>query len=214
MSATTFDSLLSQVVPFFQGAPNLLFTPAFVHSARELCRRSKCWNEWQDIVLLADDSNYAITAPAESSVRVVRSVISPSGRLLDPISNDDIAKNKSYLLGATGEPSAYVLKSDMSIQVYPKPTSAQSGLVVKAHVAFIPNTDATSLPADLIERFEEVLINGCKARMFEMPKMPWSDQQAAIYYKEQFQKGVSDAEIELLTDYGSGDLVVQKRRFG
>lgn len=214
MSATSYSSLFPLVLPYLVGVPDVAAISAFNQSARELCRRSKCWSEWQDIQIMPGVSEYSLdAASSESSVRVVRAVIIPPSKTLSPLTSDEIIKHGQHLLAATGEPTCYVINQDMSITLYPAPAAAQTGLVAKARVSFVPNSDSTKLPADLIERFEEVLVDGCKSRLFAIPGMAWSDPQQAMYYKQAFQEGVTKAEIELMTDYGSSDLTVQKRRF-
>ena len=213
MSATNYDSLMGQVMPFVAGAPHPMVISAFNQSARELCRRSKCWSAWQDITLVAGQSVYSFTpATADSSIRVVRAVIIPPRKPMTPITNDEIIRNRPYLLSAVGEPTEFVVGQDMSVTLYPQPTTAQQGIVAKARLSFVPNSDSVTLPANLIERFEEVLIDGCKARLFATPGA-WNNPELAMYHKQEFANGVAKAEIDLLTDYGSGDLVVQKRRF-
>ena len=213
MSATSYDSLMGQVMPFLPGAPYPMVISAFNQSARELCRRAKCWSEWQDITLVADQAGYSLTpATDDSSIRVIRAIIIPPRKPMTPITNDEIIRNRPYLLSAIGEPTAYVVNQDMSVTLYPKPTTAQAGVIAKARVSFVPNSDSVTLPADLIERFEEVLIDGCKARMFATPGA-WFEPNASAFHKQEFANGVAKAEIDLLTDYGSADLIVQKRAF-
>jgi hypothetical protein len=214
MSATSIASLIPQVAGFFSGAPHPVIHSMFIHAARELCRRSECWNEWQDVSIQPGIQDYELDTPvSDASVRNIRAVVIQPRKPMTPITNDEIIRNRSYLLSAEGEPTNYVINSDMSVRLYPKPTVNQTGLVASVRVSFIPNTDASTIPSELIDRFEECLVHGCKARMYELPDMPWSNDNKAMYHKQEFKNKVAEAEIELMTDYGAGDLVVQKRRF-
>ena len=106
MSATSISSLIPQVAPFFSGAPHPVISSMFIHAARELCRRSECWNEWQDVSIQAGVSDYVLDAPtADSSVRNIRAVIIQPRKPMTPITNDEIIRNRSYLLTADGEPT-------------------------------------------------------------------------------------------------------------
>jgi hypothetical protein len=62
-----------------------------------------------------------------------------------------------------------------------------------------PLRSATTIDSALFEDWSEALVSGAKYRILAMPGKDWSDAQAAIDYKRDYRKYLSQAKREAMT---------------
>ena len=214
MAATTYDDLAGQVMIDTPEAPLPVVISMLNISARYLCVKSSCWNEWQSIPLIEGVSDYLPDAPTSSSVISNIKHVVIGSREVSPATTSDMIGNENWAKTAPGEPRFYNMLADMTIRVYPNPSAAEVGKSILVYCVYSPSIDAISVPAQFIDRYAETLIAGAKYRLMAMPNKPWSDQADAAYYESKFIEGVTNARIEVASDYSTADLTVSAVRFG
>ena len=212
MAATSFNALVGHIQINAPLAPVPIIIAMLNKAARELCTRSSCWNEWQDVSLIAGQTDYVLVKPATyAAIRYVKK-LSLNGRNI-PVDDTGIVESGNPD-ASPGEPRFYTLLSDMTLKVFPSPSVADDGKVLKAQVTFAPSFDATEMPERFIDRYSEVLINGATYLLMAMPGKDWSNKPDAGYYESKFIEGVDKARIEVSYGYSNADLSVSAVRFG
>lgn len=216
MAATSYDSLLPHVLIDALGVPDLTALSAINMAARELCIKSNCWFESQEIPLIDGVYEYQLDTPnANAIIHGIRQVMI-NGRELRASNEITAKRDDAKYLEQSGYPQMYFPSSPDTIQVFPKPDSncAQAGIKLLARCSFAPTVSATSFDSSLTEYHAETIIAGAKARVLAMPSQSWSNPALAVTYKQMFDEMVTKARIEVETSFGSGDLTVRHRRFG
>lgn len=214
MAATSYDSLFPYIMLDVDGAPAPVVTAMINKAARELCLRSSCWYEWEDIPLIANENEYDISSPSGSSVVRAVKYAAIGQRALIPETEDRILENKRWMLEQVGEPQIFYMLTDMTMKVYPIPTDVDAGKIMRVKSSFVPALDATSIPSPFIERYSETLIAGAKASLMAMANKTWSNPQMALVYQGIFDTGVDRARIEVEMSYSPTSLRVANRKFG
>ena len=65
---------------------------------------------------------------------------------------------------------------------------------LRVQVVLRINSDACELPKDLVDRFEEPLLNGTLANLMAMKDQAWTDFRQAEFYENQFKGDIASAK--------------------
>lgn len=215
MAVTSYDSLIPHIAIDVDGVPHPVVVAMLNNAARELCTKSQCWNEWENVPLVSGTNEYSVSAPtATSIVRAVQYILMGERKALIPENENNILETKRHLIDAIGEPECFYMVGEMAIKVLPTPSDTDAGKIMRIKSSFIPTFDATSIPGEFIERYAEALIAGAKAFLMGMPGKPWSNPTLAAFYKQSFDTLVDKARIEVDMSFSSGNLKVSARKFG
>lgn len=212
MASLNYDSLIPYIALDVAGAPYPLIVAMINMAAREFCLQSSCWNEYEDIPLAADKSDYEPSTPNGAQVRFVKSILINNREIL-PASEDKVLYYMRSAFSAVGSPLYYYMLNDMAFRVLPKPTLMDAGQIMRVRTVFVPKFNATVFDANLIERYAETLIAGAKARLMEMPGKPWSNPGLAGYNKGLFDVGVAKARIDFELSNVPSEMKVRQRNF-
>lgn len=212
MATLSYDSLIQYITLDVAGAPEPVIIAMTNMAARELCLQSGCWNDYEDIPLVSDVSDYESSVPPGAQVRFVKS-ITINNREIDPASESHLLYYKRTAFSAIGSPLYYYMLNDMSFRVLPKPAINDAGQVMRVRTVFVPKFNATAFDSNLIERYAETLIAGAKARLMEMPEKTWSNPGLAAYNKGLFDVGVTKARIDVELSNVPSQMRVKQRNF-
>lgn len=91
----------------------------------------------------------------------------------------------------------YLVDND-TIRLYPVPTQ---DFTLFLRAAFRPERDSESFDDDLYKDWADVIAEGAKFRLFTMPEKPWTNPNAALLARSQYEKGVSRAIILVRRNY-------------
>lgn len=215
MATLNYDSLIPYITLDVAGAPEPVIVAMTNMAARELCKKSGCWNEYEDIVIRAGKSDYETSAPNGAQISFVKLIrIEAANREITPTSEEILAYYKRIGAGAVGAPLFYHMLNDMSFRLLPQPADTDDGQIMRVRTVYVPKLGSTVFDAMLIERFAETLIAGAKWKLMEMPNKPWSNPGLAAYNKGVFDEGVTKARIEVELSNTPAQMTIRKRRFG
>lgn len=208
------EDILRYCVTELPGAPDAMIINALNDSAIDLCRQSGCWNTWVDISLAAGQSEYAITPPATNSrLWLVRTALF-NGHEFKPMPADQQAAITPAMFSQQGTPTCYWFSSVNTMQVLPIPVEADAGRVIKLRAVWTPTVKATEFDEDLMERYQEALTSGAKAKLMRMPGQTWSNPDLSMYYEATHRQLVGGARIDQMSDMTVGSMSVKPRTFG
>lgn len=109
------------------------------------------------------------------------------------------------LSNVTGPPgSHFMLESDL-LQVQPTP-DATYGAVLYVIAALCPTLGAQNLPNIAYTHHLDGLLAGLYARLYSMPKKPWTDAKAAAEYKRTYLQEITKARDFAVRGQGSSDV--------
>ncbi len=91
----------------------------------------------------------------------------------------------------------YLVDND-TIRLYPVPVQ---DFTLFLRAAFRPQRDSESFDDDLYKDWADVIAEGAKFRLLTMPGKPWTNPNAALLAKAQYEKGVSRAVILVRRNY-------------
>lgn len=196
------------VAPEVIGCPSPLIDQALRVVAAEFCRSTLAWSEISDPTPLVDgQADYEPDLPIDAQLVTVRDVWCGS-RQLQPIS-----QSQTINQGTATAPSFYNMAANrLAVTVFPTPASPTESLVFRA--CFAPTLTAETLPDLFSQGALDALSSGTKARLMQMPGVPWSNPQLGLYYRQIFDNGVISAIADEAHDRVPGALFVAPRRFG
>jgi hypothetical protein len=212
----TLDGFLPFVLPEVIGCPDPIARSAVVLAAAEFCRKTMAWNEVQDPVkLLEGESNYELDVPSESYANSVLEIFIGS-RQLKGVTIDALQYElPGWYTAQAAEPDYYNSVVERGVvTVYPQPTNVTTLFGMVMRVAYVPNTNSTTLPDFLGQRHTDTIAAGAKARLMTMPNQSYSNAGLAGYYQKIFDDAVIDTRINEAMGRVNGRLTVKPRSFG
>lgn len=202
------------VSPDLPGCPDETLRRAIVQSVQTLCKKAHVWRELQDPVALVDNvREYEPDVPSGARIVNIEEVFCGS-RPLDAVTLASLKwKLPDWQTSQGNEPVFYMGANDWGvINLYPLPKNPTGSITMR--VEFEPLMTATALPDFLLQRYQDAIEMGVKARCMIMSKVAWSDPVMAGYWRTQFESAVGDATINMLHERNSGSIRVQPRAFG
>ena len=207
------DSLIRYLTPELQAAPDELLRVAVVQSVQTLCSKAHVWRELQD------------PTPLQNGVRDYQPDVPPGARIvniesihcgavpLTPLTLSELSwRLPDWQTAQSTSPTFYVGGNDWgSVDVYPLPKNPTESLVFR--VEFEPLITATSLPDFLLQRYQDEISMGVKARCMVIPNTNWSDIALAEYWRGRFDESVASAAIKMIHERNSGSIRVKPRAF-
>lgn len=201
------------VAPDLPGCPDETLRRAIVASVLTLCSEARIWRELQDPIQLVDGlREYDIDAPAGGRITNIDEVFCGSRELPRLTLNELNWRLPDWQTSKGSSPAFYTSSNDWgSINVYPMPFEPTETIVCRAE--YEPQSKATSLPDFILERYEDEIAMGTKARCMITKNVPWSDATMAEYWRARFGDAVSDAKIKMIHERSRGNMRVKPRPF-
>ena len=134
------------------------------------------------------------------------------GEPLKPKTFSWLDTNLSNWRGETAtDANYYVLDSNNTIRlIYTPDATTADKYYVRMAVKPLLTSDSIS---DVIEnKYDEFVIHGALARLYFMPRKPWSDTRLGAYHREQFELSWPGARADAANEFQTG--VIRKVRYG
>lgn len=202
------------VSPDLPGCPDETIRRAIVQSVQALCRKAHIWRELQDpMPLISGVREYEADAPIGARIINIEEVFC-GARAMEAVTLSSLKwKMPDWQTSRSSEPVYYMGSNDWgSIDVYPLPIDPTGSLTLRAE--YEPLIAATVLPDFILQRYQNEIEMGVKARCMIAPKATWSDPVMAEHWRIQFESAVGDAAIKMLHERNSGSIRVRPRAFG
>lgn len=201
------------LVPELQGCPDEMLRVAVVQSVRTLCQKAHIWRELQDPLELRDGQReYEPDAPAGARIVLIDEVFCGPVKLHAATLNELSWRLPDWQTAQGTSPAYYTGANDWGmINVYPLPKDPTESLTIRAE--YEPLIGATALPDFILQRYQDAIEMGVKARCMVMPGAPWSNPAMGDYWRERFDREVSSAAIKMIHERNSGSIRVAPRRF-
>lgn len=180
-------NLVLQQVP---GAPDQLVTTQVTQVAREFYTKSTAWREDVGPYTIKQLQDTIQLNPVDQNKRV-QFVLDA---WLFPFEGSNLPQQLTVLTrapygGTPQPPSRYFMKAMDQLQLYPVPDQTY-GKILYVHASLVPTPTASTLPDVAYTHHLDALQYGVLARLYRMPKKPWSDKQLGQDYERKFRQEI------------------------
>lgn len=202
-----WSALLPEVNPFVGGAPEALVLNAIRNAVIEFCERSWAYvADTTPLAMVAKQQDYRPIPPAGTAIAQILYGYY-NGKIIWPTTKDDALKLDQNWRNRTGTrvDTFIAAGSGSLVSVIPVPSVAVPAVVVSPNVmsnglvltaAIKPARDAKQFPAHLYERYLEEIAHGAVARVLSIPHKVWSNVNAALFHRNAFLDGASQARAD------------------
>jgi hypothetical protein len=190
LGGQTITYVQQMVAQQVAGAPDTLIGAHLTRVLNDFYTRSTAWranvgpyaiNGGQDVVLLN---------PIDQNTRlqfVLGAFMFPFNQANDPLPL--VPSVRQFLGGSPAPPTRYYMQVPDQMVLYPKPDKSY-GNILYVYGSLVPTTLAAILPDMSYTQHADALIWGTLARLYMMPKKPWSDKELAQQYQKQYRQEI------------------------
>lgn len=206
--ATNFTALYDDVMPVVAGAPLVLAQQEIRAASIEFFARSLTHQAaMTPIASVIGQADYTIVNPVASTViEQVLEVTYNGGaplRFVRRLRDLNAAYGPTWAtLSAVAPDYVFVNPQCTSVKLIKKPTSVIAG-AINILAALKPlHTSTTIADDDLYQQHRLTISEGAKARLFAMPKKPWTNPDLANRCLALFNLGVEAARVRTMAGQG------------
>lgn len=193
------------------GCPEAVALNALRHTLREFCERSKAWlADIDSISVIADQPSYDIDVPPDAELMILLSATYNS-RTMTIYTPEEMDRLLTTWRTDTGTGVSYLIQDWTTLYVSPIPT-ADDSYPIYLRAAFKPTMSATTC-GDVLDNWREGIAGGVLARLKTVPGKPWTDREAAVYYRSLFDDAVRMASVRTLTGFSKRSMRVTPRSY-
>ena len=188
MTTVPYENFLPEVLPFVHNCPQDYAVNAIKNACIDFCNQTH-WLQYttDPMLVLANVTNYDLDY--ETGVLPIRLIT--------------LQLNGMNVPGTLG--------SDYTITLGVTPSTQMANALV-ATLALAPARSSTAIDVSVYERWLEVIAQGARGRLYDVPAQPFTDPQRATLAKGFFKSGIADARAEVQRGLTVGPISVQMRR--
>jgi hypothetical protein len=198
-----YTNLYDEVLPDVPGVPQNVALNAIRNAVIEFCDRSGIWIvDIDPVSVTANNSVYPFVSPTDT---VVSSIIAIWFNLLRMHPTTELELADAYInwKTRTGLPVRYLQENTEELIIFPMPAVDQTNaLTIK--VALKPTRKSTGVEGWIIEKYQEGLAHGAKAKLFAMQKKPWTSAELSAYHFQMFEIAIAQANLASVKGLGKG----------
>lgn len=212
MPSTLYTTWNDEVLPEIPGVLQAMALNAVKRAAIEFCDRAWVWIVDQaEIPIVVDENTYAWTTPSDTEVaRPIRVWLNK--RPLTPKTVGELSEIYGDFMNFDGGPLFFVQDRPDKLIVVPRPTSVPD-IGITAKLAVKPTEAATGLETIIATKYRDAISHGAKARLFRIPKKPWTDTGVAGDYQEKFDAAVAKGQLEAVRGFAGAGVRVRPQFF-
>jgi len=196
--------------------PAFIATREIIHATREFCEFTRAWRVDIQVSTTADTATVDLTnlLPTGTELVDIISMKNVEGsRPVLPTTQAWLDTNTSDWRGDTAlDANYYVLSGNNTIQLVPTPsTTVSNQYYVRVAVKPLLAT-ATTFDDVLVNKYDQVLVDGALARLYLIPRKPWTDTGLGAYHRQVFMAAMPSARTEAAEEFQTG--VARKVKYG
>lgn len=195
MATVSTDSFLREVVTYCPDVMELIALNAIVNSCIEFCQVSTIHRiDMTALDGVAGQAEYPITVPADTQLASVVQ-LSYSGIPLRPKDLEELATFYRYQdwHSMTGQPAFYTQLTPGAVTLIPYPSTNTTGAIT-GRIALMPTRTATTVYADLYNRYSEDIALGARSRLHYTPGTSYYDPNMAEQCRTRFNAAAANAK--------------------
>lgn len=172
------------------GAPDTLIQAHLTRVLNDFYTRSTAWRANVGPYNVVGGINKVYLNPVDQNTRlqfVLGAYFYPFNNSNDP--QELIPTTRAFLGGSPAPPSRYYMQQPDQMILYPVPDQSY-GQILYAYAALVPTTLAALLPDMSYTQHADALIWGTLARLYGIPKRPWSDKNLAMEMQKMYRREI------------------------
>jgi hypothetical protein len=218
MANVLYTTLLPEVAPHANGAPESIVINAIRNACIEFCERAWCWQidtTPMSVASNVQDYNLVASLPAQSAIASIMYGYF-NGKPIDPITKEEVNLRFPNWKTQVGQKPMRYLAGDVmtKVSLIPIPSTnlptGVSGTIVPNGLFFTialkPTRASTGLPDFIVEKYLEDLANGAIFRTAAIPGRGWSNANMALARKSLFDNGIANARQDSSKSYTRANL--------
>lgn len=200
MPSKALDAFYQDIVVHLPECPEPLMDNAIRNAAIEFCQRTLAWNEAMDAEsVAATDLPYQVVGWPSGSVVCDILAMSVGGKQVDQ-KNARTLDQRGDWRAETGAVEGYIQTAQDAFDLWPRPAEAVSVIVT---AAFAPTKTADTLPDFLYHQYAEAIAAGALARLFVIPRQPWTDPAAGSGWGGLFNGAIGETRASVMRSFGA-----------
>lgn len=193
--ATTYESLLPELIPMVPGCPDTLIENNIRSAVIELCEKAAVYQaELDPVATVAGTYEYDLEPPSQTVVHKIMWV-THKGRDLEPTTTTILEQRKPNWRDAEnrGTPEYFMKITQSLFWMVPVPNETlASSTIVRAQLK--PTLTSNATDDEVMSDYRDTIVSGALFRLLRMPSKEWTDYAGAQVYGALFQEGIQQAE--------------------
>lgn len=192
-------------------APNGTLISAYVRAARKFCRDTRWFRSTLIGQTVADTRLYNLGSDTYMEVVGIRAMsaqqLNGSGQPWQVPASDPAGWYPGF---RPSQPQRYAYVPEGQFAIDPLPDKAYTLTVT---LQLQPKAGATSLPEELLVKWDQALQDGALMYLLNIPDQPWTNPQQAELHRRAFQAAINNARADEQRAYNTGTVFIRKRPF-
>jgi hypothetical protein len=193
--ATSYESLLPEIIPMVPGCPDTLIENNIRAAVIEFCEKSEAYQQELDpVTTVANIYEYDLEPPPQTSVCKILWA-THLGEEIEAITTALLEQREPKWRDSNyaGRPKYFVKQNPSTFWLVPVPNLTQvSSTIIRAVLK--PTYTSTACDDGVMSDYREAIINGALFRLLRMPSKDWTDYAGAQVYGSLFNEGLVYAE--------------------
>ena len=192
-------------------APNGTLISAYVRAARKFCRETRWFRSTLIGQTVADTRLYNLGSDTYMEVVGIRAMsaqqLNGSGQPWQVPASDPAGWYPGF---RPSQPQRYAYVPEGQFAIDPLPDKAYTLTVT---LQLQPKAGVTSLPEELLVKWDQALQDGALMYLLNIPDQPWTNPQQAELHRRAFQAAINNARADEQRAYNTGTVFIRKRPF-
>jgi len=193
--ATSYESLLPDIIPMVPGCSDTLIENNIRSAVIELCEKTAVYQaELDPVTTVANVFEYDLEPPTGTVVHKILWV-THKGREIEPVTTQLLEQRKPRWRDAenAGTPEYYVKVSQSLFHLVPVPNeTVANSTILRAQLK--PTHTSQSADDELMSDYRDAIIYGALYRLLRLPSKDWTDYAGAQVYGSLFNEALVEAE--------------------
>jgi len=208
---TAITDLLQDVAQVVRRCPEPTLTQSILRAARIFCTETRWLRREATFDTVAEQDRYELLlATGENDLEVIGARLIRINDPTAPMGRTQIGPSSPTVWNvnaASGRPYTYGYVPEAMVDLFPTPDGVYTGTVV-AQVT--PTRTASTLPVDLLAKWEYALIDGATEYLLKIPGQAWTNPALARQeYGMKFRAAINNARADEQRDYNTGTVVAR-----
>lgn len=210
MAQVQVMSVIADVAQIVRQAPNATLIGAYIRAARKFCRESRWYRATLAGETAADQRLYSLGSDPYLEVLGLKAVGAQpiGGGKATPLG---VSNTTGWVEGAnTGRPQRYAYVPEAQVALDPVPDGVYP---LTLTLVLQPKDGSTSVPEELLVKWDQALQDGALAYLLDIANMPWTDPLQAERHRRAFQAAISNARADEQREFNAGSQFIKRRAF-
>ena len=207
--------LVKDVQVIVPEVPKFVAERQLLRALRDFAEETRAWRVDIQVGTTASTATTDITSLLPTGTELVDIISmknSAGGAPVEPVTYAYLDENVSDWRGQEALNANWFVLEDNNVIRFVYTPSATEANKYYVRAAVKPLLTATAIDDRVVNKYDEVLVDGALGRLLAMPRKPWTDFQLAEYHFVQFESAKAAARTRASEEFQTG--VPRKVKYG